>query len=367
MITVKLGDASDHPGAQWSDLVREGGNAFMTPEALKAAADTTGAQIVTLAAHDGERLVGFWALRIRRPLPLLPRRLEALPYDYAFLSTPLIASGQSVAVMKAFFAAIAEARQLPKALWLKEFDAEGPYGPALGRLPQTRIKTQDRPITTREAGLKSSGSTRKKLRQSWNRLSALGETQVVNVRTRDAALAGLEIFMRLEAASWKGNNGTAILNSTSDAAFTRRFVGDMAAKGNASVALLEVDGSAIAAQVLLYCGTTAYTWKIAHDDAFSKYSPGALVVDKIAEQLLGADIETIDSCALGGGFMGQLWSARKTTVDVVVSPSPMPTAAYFATSLYQRNYELLRQGRDWYRRTATRRPAKASAEPAAAS
>ena len=48
-----------------------------------------------------------------------------------------------------------------------------------------------RPFATRDFGVKRSGSTRKKLRQDWNRLSALGAVDVVNDRTPEAVRAGL--------------------------------------------------------------------------------------------------------------------------------------------------------------------------------
>jgi hypothetical protein len=40
--------------------------------------------------------------------------------------------------------------------------------------------------------------------------------------------------------------------------------------GNTSAALLRIEGSAIAAQVLMYCGATAYTWKTAFDPKYAK-------------------------------------------------------------------------------------------------
>ena len=94
-----------------------------------------------------------------------------------------------------------------------------------------------------------------------------------------------ETYLAMEAESWKGARGTALLCDEEDATFVRRLIGDLAAQGNASVALLRVDGRPIAAQVLLYCGTTAYTWKTAFDSEFGKYSPGALLIEKMTERL----------------------------------------------------------------------------------
>jgi CelD/BcsL family acetyltransferase involved in cellulose biosynthesis len=341
--TVPAPDSEWH--AQWEQLVAAGGNGFMHPAALHAAA-AGGADIVTLAAHDSGELVGFWALRLRRPQPFLPPELEALPYDYAFLSTPIIRPDHGEEVMEAFLAAIAADRDLPDTLWLKDFDCDGPAFAALAGQPQLAIRTLSRPIATRDAGIKASGSTRKKLRQDWNRLAALGAVDLTVHRGGPGLTAALETFLRLEAASWKGERGTALLNNDEDAAFTRRFITGMAAEQGAAIALLTLDGRPIAVQVLILCGPSAFTWKIAYDGDFAKFSPGALIVDRLAQTLLAGDVTVIDSCALDSGFMGRLFTGRKETADLVVSATRTPGLDFRLATLYRSQYEHLRRLRN---------------------
>ena len=81
----------------------------------------------------------------------------------------------------------------------------------------------------------------------------------MNRRTPGEFAEAFEVFLAMEAGSWKGAQGTALLSDAKDAAFARRRVHDLAAGQNASVALLRVNGTAIAAQVVLYCGRTGYT------------------------------------------------------------------------------------------------------------
>jgi hypothetical protein len=146
----------------------------------------------------------------------------------------------------------------------------------------------------------------------------LGKVEVVNDRSGAAARDAFEVYLAMEAASWKGARGTALLCDAADAAFTRQLISALAAERSASVALLTVNGLAIAAQVVLYCGAMAYTWKTAFDASFGKFSPGALLIDKLTEQLFAADgIEAIESCSPQGGFMAQLWDGRRATVDLV--------------------------------------------------
>ena len=170
---------------------------------------------------------------------------------------------------------------------------------------QLILSENARPFVTREFGVKRSGSTRKKLRQDWNRLSALGAVDIVNERTPDAVREAFEVFLALEADSWKGAQGTALLCDEKDAGFVRRLVSGLAGQGDASVALLRVDGVAIAAQVLMYCGTMAYTWKTAFNSDYAKYSPGALLIDKVTEEIFATPgIDAIEFLLRGGKLHG---------------------------------------------------------------
>jgi CelD/BcsL family acetyltransferase involved in cellulose biosynthesis len=117
----------------------------------------------------------------------------------------------------------------------------------------------------------------------------------------------LETFLELERRSWKGAKGTALLCDEADATFVRRLVGDIAGQSCASVALLCVNGRAIAAQVLMYCGSTAYTWKTAFHADFAGYSPGTLLIKNVTGALFATPgIATIDSCSAEGSFMARL-------------------------------------------------------------
>ncbi len=361
MISVTIDSPNPDIGPQWDDLVRRASsNVFMNPAALLAASETSFADIRMLLAwqQDGDerRLAGVWALRLRKLAPFWPSVLEALPYNYAFLSSPVVDPACADEVIAALFAAIEDSPLLPKVISLHSLDAECPSYPAMIRELAVRsifpltLGESARPFVTREFGVKRSGSTRKKLRQDWSRLSALGAVDVVNDRTPGAVLQAFESFLALEQASWKGDQGTALLSDVGDAAFVRRLMQGLAAQGNASVALLRVDGQAIAAQVLMYCGTTAYTWKTAFDVKFSKYSPGAILVDRITEELFAeTDILAINSCAAEASFMAQLWAGRRTMVDMLVDVGPAISLVYRMEAGRQLGYQRLRGLRDWLR------------------
>src|SRR5260370_3558047 len=282
MVLVTIDSPNLAIAPYWDDLVRRASsNVFMNPAALMAACETGFADIQMMLAWEKgvepRRLVGVWALQVRKVAPFWPALLEALPYNYAFLSSPVIDPAFVEEVIPALLAAIGQNPSLPKVLSVKSFDAECPSYPAILKLLAGRgivqlvLAEHARPFVTREFGIKRSGSTRKKLRQDWNRLTALGAVEVLNERTPKGAVAAFETFLALEKASWKGAQGTALLSEPADAAFVRNLLQHLAARQNASVALLRVNGEAVAAPGLVYLRATGYTWQTALGPHYAKY------------------------------------------------------------------------------------------------
>ena len=369
MISVTIDSPNLDIGPQWDDLVqRASSNVFMDPAALRAACETDFASIAMMLAWDESstgprKLVGVWALQLRKLAWFWPAVLEALPYNYAFLSSPVVDPAFTDAVIPAFLATIEKSTLLPNVVSLKSFDAECPSHPAMLKalfergIEPLMLSENARPFVTREFGVKRSGSTRKKLRQDWNRLSALGTVDVVNDRTLAGAEKAFETFLAMEKASWKGEQGTALLSDSHDAAFVRRLLQNLAARRNASVALLRVNGEAVAAQVLMYCGSTAYTWKTAFDATFGKYSPGTLLIDRVTEDLFaGPDIQAINSCAAEESFMAQLWAGRRTMVDLLIDIGPGKSLGYRMEAGRQLGYHHLRSLRERWRSRHSARP-----------
>jgi CelD/BcsL family acetyltransferase involved in cellulose biosynthesis len=352
--------------AEWNDLAtRAAPNVFMNPAGLNAIAATGYAKTHTLLAREGGKLVGVWALEEMRIGPF--RFLSGPPHRYAFVASPVIDRSCTDAVVAAFFSAITNDPSLPKVIDVRFLDGGADSWHALASVKgaRRRLTLSDRPraYLTRETGAKRSGSTRKKMRQDWNRLAAKGAVAIVNDRDPDVAQHAFETFLAMEVKSWKGANDTALLSRAGDAAFVRRWFAGLAAAGAASVALLTLDGAAIAAQVMLTEGTTAYTWKIAFDAAFDKFSPGVLLVDKLSEQLLENGIEQIESCSPQGGFMEHLWSGRRRTVDLLIEVGNRPTIAFVAVALSVRGRATLR---DVYHRLRTWRSSRHAPKVAAA-
>src|ERR1700738_115868 len=136
MISVTIDSPNPDIGPQWDDLIRRASpNVFMNPAALKAASETGFSTIKVLLAWEqgaGQRkLVGVWALRLRQLAPFWPIQLEALPYNYAFVSSPVVDPACIDAVIAAFFAAIENSPALPRVVSLPSLDGGCPSYPAM--------------------------------------------------------------------------------------------------------------------------------------------------------------------------------------------------------------------------------------------
>jgi CelD/BcsL family acetyltransferase involved in cellulose biosynthesis len=352
-VSVSICSPEQDIGEHWAALTRRApGNVFMNPVALKVAQATDFAQVHMLLAWQRDtrpaRHVGLRAFEHKHIAPLWPSFLAAPPYNYAFLSNPVVDPEFVNDTIAAFFDAIERERSLPNVVRLRYLDASsdsfGAIQQALAaRGAQTlKLTERERPFATKSFGLKRAGSTRKKLRQDWNRLCGLGAVTIANDRPQAAVEEAFESYLAMEAASWKGAQGTALLCDEDDATFARRLMSELAASGDASVALLRVDGRAIAAQVLLYCGTMAYTWKTAFDAEFGKFSPGALLVDKVTEQLFSGEIDAIESCSPEGGFMNHIWDGRRVTVDLLADLGARKSLGFTAVAMSERGYAQLR-------------------------
>ena len=215
MVSVTFNSPNKVNAADWDDLVRRASsNVFMNPAALLAASEADFADVqMMLAWEEGassRRLVGVWAVRLHVVAPFWPSLLEALPYEYAFQSSPVVDPAFVDEVIPAFFAAIESHPELPNVISLRSFDAECPSYPAMLKSLERRgvapliLSRHARPFVTREFGVKRSGSTRKKLRQDWNRLGAQGVVEVLNERTAEGVAAASRPSWR-----WKRRAGRA--------------------------------------------------------------------------------------------------------------------------------------------------------------
>lgn len=167
---------------------------------------------------------------------------------------------------------------------------------------------------------------RHELRRQERRLAELGQLRF-ELADNDADVdSWLGQFVALEMSGWKGREGTAFGSRESHRIYLEEVV--QAASGSSELMLLglRLDGKAIAMKLNFICGGGGYTFKIAFDEAYSKYSPGTILeLENIRLAHARQDILWLDSLALPDHpLMNRIWLDRTTIATQLVAPGRLP-------------------------------------------
>jgi len=188
-----------------------------------------------------------------------------------------------------------------------------------------------------------SSSSRKKLRQHRRRLAEKGNLTTVIVTEPDAVRNALEEFMQMEAAGWKGQQGTALLCDPGHAAFMRKAIVGMAERGCAQIHAMYLDRRPVSMQVIVRAGAVAFTWKTSYDEEFQDYSPGMLLLEDYTTALLAdRTIAYVDSCAHDDSGYMSVWTERQSVADLWIDVRRGGAASFFILSRLQKYYRHMR-------------------------
>lgn len=313
-------EAWDDSREPWERLARAATpNVFLAPAFALAArtidpASGLGAFVV---ARDGA-WIGFVPGRFR----LRGAIFSLWTHDYAPYGAPLIAPGESVAVLGPLFDAFSE-RHVAALDW-PLLDA-GPMSAALAAwtgASSRRMDELDRHERASLAGMPPAPA--KDHRRLTRRLAEQGRLESVSTATgydQDLAAAA---FLALEAEGWKGQKGTALAAGGKTRTFFEQAFAGLARRGQARIDMMLLDGRAVAAGVVLTAGDRAWYWKTAYAEAFSRFSPGLLLSRSIGEALMtDGRVALVDSCAIPGHSMiDRIWPGRMEMVSRFIAVRP---------------------------------------------
>jgi CelD/BcsL family acetyltransferase involved in cellulose biosynthesis len=127
------------------------------------------------------------------------------------------------------------------------------------------------------------GGHRYNLRKRYERLTKLGPVDVEVISEKAAIQEAIQDGLRIEAAAWKGDEGTAILSDGDVTAFYTRLAEREADAGNLELLFLRVGGKRIAFSYLIYSQHTLYPVKIGYDPEYHTYSPGNMLLNLILQ------------------------------------------------------------------------------------
>ncbi|MFT4099144.1 MAG: GNAT family N-acetyltransferase, partial [Rhodoblastus sp.] len=243
------------------------------------------------------------------------------------LGAPLLDRDHAVEAFSAFLAWVGERRSLGAGLVLHTTPRAGPAAAAIRRATQLRdarfleFDGGARATAHAHANLDHmiSRQRRRTLGRLRRRLAERGEL-TTRVIAGAAVEDEMEAFFELEASGWKGRRGTALASSIRTLALARGFIRGLAREGRCKIARLDLDGAPVAAAVLVYAGETAFYWKMAFDERYAAYSPGAQLMVELSRTMLAEpDFALMDSCAEPGAqVVESIWKGRRRMADFLV-------------------------------------------------
>lgn len=291
----------------------------------------------------------------------LPLRVWSIwTHIHSFLATPIVREGFELDAIRMFLAFADQSNA--KMVRFPLFQSDGAFGSALAevmlerQLPSIETGRHERAFlnTDLDGAAYLSAHMRKKKRKEYNRLwNRLSDAGTVTFETPGDDLdlsRWLQDFLQLERSGWKGKRGTALDERENE----RTFFEDMCQSAHACdkfhVAQIMLDAKPIAMLASFISGRGAYSFKIAFNEDYARFSPGALLMMKVIDAFHHDQrIDWIDSCAIPNHPMiDHIWAERRQMRDVNIATSNRLSPLLVAysgkiTRITERVWAVLRQ------------------------
>jgi CelD/BcsL family acetyltransferase involved in cellulose biosynthesis len=258
-------------------------------------------------------------------LPIQARRAAqaatvALSHAYSFLSTPLLRRDRLQPAARGLVAS--------RGLSLLRSGGSGPVDRSLG---EAAAEAGLAPVWERRAHRAAARPLgprpvprRRDLERRRRRLQeALGGPVVLE--DRSASAAAVSEFLAMEAAGWKGREGTALADRPGDRAFFTAMAAGMAARGNLRLWVLTGQGRTAAMACELRAGDGVFGFKTCHDEALRRFSPGTQLLAELLDRFYADDRLTLyDSCSDPDATgVNELYGERQEIVSLAAVPRPL--------------------------------------------
>ena len=120
-------------------------------------------------------------------------------------------------------------------------------------------------------------SERSSLRRHEKRLTRLGAWEGETYESETDILRGLELFLAIEARSWKPAQRQGVGRSPRIVAFYRDLLVRLARQGRACVSLLRAGPEWLSGEISLRLGDTFWGYQTAYDSRFRQVAPGVII------------------------------------------------------------------------------------------
>ncbi len=328
---VPISEAVATLAAEWAALGTDAAvaNSFAEPwfvAASVAALPTDGVRMVVV--REQGFLIGLMPIVVAHRYGRLPvAHVENWMHFNSFFGAPLVRRGREAAFWSGLLEALDDDRASPAFLHVVALDADDAVTRALlaarsatavvHRIERALLASDLSPRAYYEATVRK--KKRKEIARLQSRLRDLGEVSFRRLENAQELADWTDCFLTLEASGWKGRDGAALANDGATAQLLRRALTGAFAAGRLDMRRLDVDGRAIAMLVNFLAPPGSFSFKIAFDEDYARFSPGVLIQLDNLNILDRAEIDWMDSCAAPDHPMiNSLWGERRAIVRVTV-------------------------------------------------
>ncbi|HKQ80572.1 MAG TPA: GNAT family N-acetyltransferase [Blastocatellia bacterium] len=284
-------------------------------------------------------LCGFFPLECGRGYKGTPVKfIRIWRHKHCFLTTPLIRAGYERRTLEAFFDWLETDARSGGLIEFNMIPGEGPFHQALvdylyrsgkpNRFFDSYTRALFQPAADADAYLCAALSTkhRKMIRRLERGLAEIGHLEYDALSPTDAAAVWIEEFLRLEASGWKGRENSALASNESEHSYFKSIATEAFRRGRLVMLALRLDGRPVAYKCDFLAGRASFTFKIAFDENYARFSPGMLLeIENVRRLHAQSQTEWADSCTDPYNFMfNRLWLARRTIQSLVVSTGKAP-------------------------------------------
>ncbi len=362
---VSASDISAQLAAEWDDLTRCASepNSFYERWFVEASLRhlTIPDSVQFLFVRDAKgTLVGMLPLRTGQNYGRMPMAAVQNWLHYnQFLGVPLVRKGSEDLFWREVIAEFDENRLRSDILYLSEMLAEGPVTEALFAV--CRDLGRSAAVVHRyQRALLVAGSTpdeywceavrkkkRKEIARLENRLSEIGEIRADRLRDEGETEAWISAFLSLEAAGWKAQDGGALAKEDGTRNFFAAAIAEGLKQGRVEILRLRVGTATIAMLINFLTGSGSFSFKIAYDEDYARFSPGILIEKANLQRLADPSFGWMDSCAVEDHPMiNSLWRGRREIVRIALPRKGLRAAVMFrAARLVETGWSAIKQFR----------------------
>jgi CelD/BcsL family acetyltransferase involved in cellulose biosynthesis len=187
-----------------------------------------------------------------------------------------------------------------------------------------------------------SPSRRSSLRRAQRKAREIGsiECEILSPRLDELNDLLLE-FLRIEAASWKGRNGSALMTDVFRRKFFEQYTQVAAERGILRLCFLRIGSHAAATQIAVESSGRFWLLKVGYDETFARCSPGNLLMLETLRYASARGLRSYEFLGSAAPWT-EMWTDRvRKCVSVRAYPNNVRGAAAFASDAMRFGWERL--------------------------